>query len=118
VQNTPGADFVSGLNVEGIQAVVQKGTDPQIDSYSGFFDNNHKKATELASVLRRHGVDSVYVLGLATDYCVKFTALDARSLGFQTYFVRDASRAIGDEDSAVAAMVDAGVRVLTSAQLL
>jgi nicotinamidase/pyrazinamidase len=102
--------------------VVQKGTDPRIDSYSGFFDNNHRKQTELAEVLRKYGVQSIYLMGLDTDYCVKFTALDARQLGFSTNFVIDGCRAInlrpGDERRAIEEMTQTGVNVIASADLL
>jgi nicotinamidase/pyrazinamidase len=111
VQNTPGAELVAGLNRSAVQAVVRKGTDPHIDSYSAFFDNNHQKQTELAEVLRRAGVREVYILGLATDYCVKFTALDARQLGLTTHLIREGCRGINaeDEQQAVEDMRSAGV---------
>src|SRR4051812_1540671 len=84
VQNTPGAALVSSLDTSRIARVFQKGTDPAIDSYSGFFDNGHRKSTGLGDFLRDQGVKRVYVCGLATDYCVEFTALDAKQLGFDT----------------------------------
>jgi nicotinamidase/pyrazinamidase len=115
VENTPGADFVVGLNVNAIRSVVRKGTDPRIDSYSGFFDNNHQKQTELADILRLANVETVFILGLATDYCVKFTALDSRMLHFETHLIREGCRAINihpdDEEKAVAEMIAAGVRI-------
>jgi len=115
VQNTHGAALVNELHSGKIQVVVQKGTDPRIDSYSGFFDNNRRKQTELADRLRQSAVRDVYILGLATDYCVKFTALDSRKLGFETWIIPDGTRAIniqpGDGEKAIAEMVDAGVRV-------
>jgi nicotinamidase/pyrazinamidase len=118
VPNTPGAEFVSGLHVEAIQTVVRKGTDSHIDSYSGFFDNERLKQTPLANLLRRAVVEKIYVLGLATDYCVKFTALDARKLGFETYLIRDGCRGInlqaGDEERSLDEMRDAGVHVRNS----
>ena len=77
VQDTPGAEFHPDLNRERWTAVVQKGTDPCLDSYSGFFDNARRKATGLTQHLKDAGVDEVCVTGLATDYCVKFPALDA-----------------------------------------
>jgi nicotinamidase/pyrazinamidase len=121
VQNTPGAEFVAGLRIESIQTIVRKGTDPIIDSYSGFFDNDHRKQTELADVLHRAGVGDVYILGLATDYCVKFTALDARKLGFQTNLIVDGCRGIdlkpGDVERALEEMRDAGVQLGNSEQL-
>lgn len=121
VQNTPGAAFVPGLDISRVDRVFQKGTDPAIDSYSGFFDNGHRKATGLGEYLKQRGVTEVYVAGLAIDYCVKFTALDAKSLGFNTSLIQDASRGVnirpGDVDAAVEAMRRAGVRILQSSQL-
>jgi nicotinamidase/pyrazinamidase len=122
VQGTKGAEFVKGLDLNRVDKVVQKGTDPKIDSYSGFFDNGHKKATELDAYLKSKKVDEVVVLGLATDYCVKFTALDAVKLGYKTTLIRDGSRAVNlqkeDEEKAVAEMKTAGVKVLTSEEFL
>ncbi|MDB5329369.1 MAG: Nicotinamidase [Phycisphaerales bacterium] len=118
VQNTPGAAFVPGLETKRISRVFQKGTDPTIDSYSGFFDNGRRKATGLGDYLKEKGATDVYVCGLATDYCVKFTALDARSLGFKTYLIEDASRGVnlkpGDVEAAVEEMARAGVTVTKS----
>lgn len=122
VQNTPGAAFVPGLDTRRVQRIFQKGTDPAIDSYSGFFDNGHRKATGLGEYLKSSGISDVYLAGLATDYCVKFTALDARKLGFGTHLVADASRGVnlkpGDVDRAVEEMRRAGVAVTHSAQVL
>lgn len=121
VQNTPGAAFVAGLDMSRVERVFQKGTDPAIDSYSGFFDNGHRKATGLGEYLKQRGVTDVYVAGLATDYCVKFTALDAQSLGFRTSLIQDASRGVnvrpGDVDAAVEEMRRAGVRIVHSSQV-
>ena len=122
VQGSFGAEFVPELKQEGITKVFEKGTDPGIDSYSGFFDNGHRKATGLGDWLKEQGITRVYVLGLATDYCVKFTALDALQLGFETYLVEDASRGVnlapGDVDQAVADMRAAGVQIVQSDSLL
>jgi nicotinamidase/pyrazinamidase len=121
VQNTPGAAFVTGLDVSRVERVFQKGTDAAIDSYSGFFDNGHRKATGLGEYLKQRGITDVYVCGLATDYCVKFTALDAQSLGFNTSLIQDASRGVnvrpGDVDAAVEEMRRAGVHILQSSQV-
>jgi nicotinamidase/pyrazinamidase len=118
VQSTPGADFVATLTRARIARVFQKGTDPGIDSYSGFFDNGHRKSTGLGEFLKTASVAEVYVLGLATDYCVKFTALDARELGFATALIEDACRGVnirpGDAEKAVKEMKRAGVRVIRS----
>ena len=100
---------------------MRKGTDPAIDSYSGFFDNGHRQATGLEALLRAHGVTAVYLLGLATEYCVKYTALDARRLGFTTCLVRDGCRGIdlhpGDIARALDEMRDAGVVVVQSEEI-
>jgi nicotinamidase/pyrazinamidase len=118
VQNTPGAAFVPGLEMGRITRVFQKGTDPAIDSYSGFFDNGHRRATGLGDWLSEQRVRDVYVLGLATDYCVKFTAIDARGLGLNVFLVEDACRGVelrpGDVARAIEEMKTAGVKVIES----
>ena len=115
VQRTRGAEFASQLHRDGIHAVVPKGTNPRIDSYSGFFDNGHRQPTSLEQILDARDVSTVYVMGLATDYCVKFTALDAVDLGFETFLVRAGCRAVnlqpGDEEKAIAQMLAAGVQL-------
>jgi nicotinamidase/pyrazinamidase len=115
VQGTLGAEFAPGLDTSRIAHVVRKGTDREIDSYSGFFDNGHRRDTGLADFLRAQGVDEVAVVGLATDYCVKFTALDARRLGFRTTVIEDACRGVDVNPADVAAALEelraAGVKV-------
>lgn len=122
VQNTLGADFHAGLDRARLTHIVKKGIDRDIDSYSGFFDNGRRKATGLGDYLRQHGAGRVYVLGLATDYCVKFTVLDALSLGFETHLVTDGCRGVnlrpGDADAAIDAMRAAGAYVTESVKLL
>jgi len=121
VQGTPGAELHPDLNRAGITRVFRKGTDPNVDSYSGFFDNGRRKATGLADYLKAQVVTSVCICGLATDYCVKATALDALTLGFATCLVEDACRGVdlspGDVDRAIRQMADAGVRVVKSGGL-
>lgn len=121
VQGTRGADFALSLPREKWARVFPKGTDSTIDSYSGFFDNGHRRATGLGDYLREQGVTDVYVAGLATDYCVKFTALDAVKLGFRTTFIEDACRGVnlqpGDVRQAIDEMRAAGIRVLKSTEL-
>ncbi len=116
VENSPGAAFTTGLERERIGEVFRKGTDREIDSYSGFFDNGHRRATGLGDYLKKMGVSEVYVLGLATDYCVKLTALDARRLGFITHLVEDGCRGVelspGDCAAAIEEMNAAGVSVI------
>jgi len=115
VQNSTGAEFHPLLETSRIAKVFRKGTDPRIDSYSGFFDNGRRASTGLADYLREQGVARLYVCGLATDYCVKFTALDAVELGLETYLIQDACRAVNlqrdDADRALADMQSAGVRL-------
>lgn len=122
VQGSFGANFHPSLKQNGITKVFVKGTDPTIDSYSGFFDNGHRKATGLGDYLKEQGVTEVFVMGLATDYCVKFTALDAIQLGFKTSLIEDGSRGVnlqaGDVDKAVAEMKDKGVSIIQSSVLL
>lgn len=118
VQGSPGASFHSALDVADIRAVVRKGSDPRVDSYSGFFDNRRLRDTGLAALLRERGVDDLVLMGLATDYCVLFTALDARELGFGVTVVADGCRAVdlapGDGARALARMADAGCAVVES----
>jgi nicotinamidase/pyrazinamidase len=115
VQETLGADFAASLTRDRWARVFRKGVDREIDSYSGFFDNGRIKDTGLGAYLRQHAVDTVFILGLATDYCVKFTALDAASLGFQTHLVLEGCRGVNlnpdDTRRAVEEMKAGGVFV-------
>lgn len=115
VQHTDGADFHTDLKLPGVATIVSKAQTPDSEAYSGF------QGTELAAHLRRLGVDTVYVGGLATDYCVKSTVLDALANGFETYFLADASKGVevnpGDVAAAEQAMLDAGAKPLTFAAL-
>ncbi|MEM8886342.1 MAG: bifunctional nicotinamidase/pyrazinamidase [Planctomycetota bacterium] len=116
VQETSGAALVPGLNTDGVHEVVRKGTDPRVDSYSGFFDNGRKQATGMTDLLRARGVKHVTIMGLALDYCVKFTALDAISEGFKVALLTDGSRPVdlkpGDGERAVDEMFALGVEIL------
>jgi nicotinamidase/pyrazinamidase len=122
VQETPGAEFHPALDRGPIAEVFRKGVDPEIDSYSGFFDNGHLRSTGLADYLQSHGVHEVYVGGLATDYCVKFTALDAVGLGFHTHLIQDACRGVnlnpGDVVQAINQMRASGVKIVDSAEIV
>ncbi len=121
VQATAGAELVNGLDVKRIARVFRKGMDKSVDSYSGFFDNGHKNATGLGDYLKRREVTEVYVVGLATDHCVKCTALDAARLGFKTAVIIDACKGVdlhaGDVDRAVEDMRRAGVRITQSNEI-
>lgn len=118
VQNSPGASFHSGLDIAFIDHVVRKGADPAVDSYSAFYDNDRVRDTGLRAYLEERGVDELVIAGLATDYCVKYTALDAVGLGFGVVVVRDACRSVemaaGDGDRAFEQMRGSGARVLGS----
>ena len=122
VQLSPGAEFHSDLDRAAIERVFQKGMDPTVDSYSGFQDNGGRRTTGLADYLRARGVSEVHVLGLATDYCVRFTVLDALAEGFRVTLVEDGCRGVelnyGDVAGAVASVQAAGARISTSWELL
>jgi nicotinamidase/pyrazinamidase len=122
VQGTAGAEFSTALDTARIERIFQKGIDPTIDSYSALFDNGHRRATGMVDYLKDRGVDEVHLCGLATDYCVKFTALDARKCGFEVVVLRDACRGVnlrpGDDERALQEMADAGVRVIVSEERL
>lgn len=122
VQGTRGALLHEELDTERIRHVVQKGTDQRIDSYSGFFDNGHHKSTELPGLLKEHGVTEVALMGLATDYCVKFTAFDAVKLGLKATLIEDGCRGVnlktGDVERAISEMRDAGVRIIFADEMI
>ena len=121
VENTPGAAFVDGFDTSRVDRVFQKGTDPGIDSYSAFYDNDHKTSTGLAEYLRKKRVTDVYIMGLATDYCVKYTALDALGEGFRTFVIEDGCRGVelqpGDVDRALDRMRTLGVVAIDSGSI-
>ncbi|HEY5911788.1 MAG TPA: bifunctional nicotinamidase/pyrazinamidase [Verrucomicrobiae bacterium] len=121
VQNTKGADFAPGFDRRRIQQVFQKGIDPEIDSYSGFFDNADRRSTGLSEWLKDKRVREIYIAGLATDYCVRFTAFDGLGLGLRTHVIEDACRGVnvqpGDVERALREMRSAGVEVLHSNEL-
>ncbi len=118
VQGTAGAAFHPALDQSRITRVFAKGTDARIDSYSGFFDNGKLKATGLGDYLRGQGADEIFVMGLATDYCVRATAQDGLALGFKVTLVADGCRGVelrpGDGERALAELRGAGVRIVNS----
>jgi nicotinamidase/pyrazinamidase len=122
VRDTPGAEFHAELEVDRIDEVVRKGVDPDIDSYSTFFDNARLRATGLERLLRERGMAEIHLLGLATDFCVRFSVLDAVDLGFATVVVEDGCRGVeleaGDSARALDEMREAGARVVKSADLV
>lgn len=118
VAESYGAELSDALQLPERYCALQKGWRSSIDSYSVFFDNGHRHSTGLTERLREEGVDTVYLVGLTTEYCVKFSALDAASLGFETYVVVDGCRAVNldprDEERALQEMRDAGVHLILS----
>ncbi|UQS16218.1 bifunctional nicotinamidase/pyrazinamidase [Pseudomonas sp. HS6] len=121
IQGSRGAEFHSGLNLPHAQLIIRKGCNPDIDSYSAFLEADRATTTGLAGYLKERGVDTVYMVGLALDFCVMFSALDARATGFNTFVVLDACRAIdmnGSLASAIERMQVAGVGLVQSTELL
>ncbi|ARA91879.1 nicotinamidase [Rhodothermaceae bacterium RA] len=121
VQGTPGAAFHPALHTTKAELILRKGFRPEIDSYSAFYENDQRTPTGLAGYLRERGIDTLYVCGLAADFCVKWSALDARREGFTVHVVEDATRGI-DQDGSLArawvAMQEAGVHVHASADVM
>lgn len=122
VQNTKGAEFHPQLDTRAITKIVHKGIDKNIDSYSAFFDNAHRRSTGLGDYLRNESVQQIYIMGLATDYCVNYSALDALQLGFSVYVIIDACRGVemnaGDCAKAFVEMQAAGATLLESKDIL
>ena len=122
LQGTPGADFHPDVSptVEKAMAVIRKGYNPAVDSYSGFFENDHRTPTGLSGLLRELGVTRVFLCGLAFDYCVRFTAEDAGREGFEAVVISDASRAIAPQTEAAAqdSFRASGVAEIAAASLL
>lgn len=120
VQGTTGADFPLTLNADKFEKIFYKGSEKEIDGYSVFYDIGDERSTGLAEYLRKKGITEVHFAGLATDYCVKFSALDAARLGFKTFVVIDACRAINinlnDEAQTLQELRDAGVQIIESAK--
>ena len=116
VQGTPGAEFHSDLQRDHAQLVIRKGFRTAVDSYSAFFENDRTTPTGLIGYLRERRIDRVFLTGLATDVCVRFSAMDARNEGFDTVLALDACRGLSDDavNSALTAMKEAGVRVIES----
>jgi nicotinamidase/pyrazinamidase len=118
VQGSSGAELNTGFDQRPVHAIVRKGMHPEVDSYSTFWDNARMRTTGLAGYLREVGVVEVWLAGLATDYCVLFSVLDALELGFATCVLSDACRGIdldpGDVERAFERMTEAGAKVLTT----
>lgn len=121
VQHSHGAAFHPAFDRSRVSQVFYKGIDPVIDSYSTFFDNAHKRHTGLDAFLRKQRATAVYLAGLALDYCVLYSALDARQLGYETFVLVDGCRGInlqpGDIQRALDRMQQAGIHLVQSREL-
>ncbi|NVM31584.1 MAG: bifunctional nicotinamidase/pyrazinamidase [Candidatus Helarchaeota archaeon] len=122
VQGEKGADFHPALNINLADKIIQKGINPEIDSYSGFLENDKKTETGLANYLKSVGVTRVFVCGLALDYCVYFTAIDGKTLGFDVWFIIDLTRGIdapeGNISNALETMAKNGIKFVKAKTLL
>jgi nicotinamidase/pyrazinamidase len=120
VRATAGAELHKDLNLPHAQLIIRKGCNPDIDSYSAFLEADRKTTTGLAGYLKERGIDTLYLVGLALDFCVMFSALDARAAGFNVFVVLDACRAI-DLDGSLAAAIErmqvAGVVLVSADQV-
>ena len=122
VQNTPGSEFVPDLRKDRIEKVFYKGNDPDVDDYSGFFDNAKKRDTGLEKYLRDQGIGEITIVGIATDYCVLYSALDGLGIGFEVSILREACCAInlhpGDGERALEKMKNKGAKILSVSKYL
>jgi nicotinamidase/pyrazinamidase len=121
VQGTDGADFSKALIQENWNKIFQKGMNPEVDSYSGFFDNAKRGDTGLSEFLKENQIERVFICGLALDYCVMFTALDALNEGFETFLITDATRPVNvkptDGENSLRELAAAGIKLITSKEL-
>jgi len=117
VANTPGSEFVEGLDYKALGHVIHKGTDEGIETYSAFRDPWHLSNTALPRILESHGVTDVFIVGVAGDYCVKWTAFDAVDFGYKTWVVRDAVRSVSDAGTEWEEMERKGVRIVDSGEV-
>jgi nicotinamidase/pyrazinamidase len=121
VQGSFGAQFSKELEMDRWQDIFRKGKNPEVDSYSGFFDNKKGLGTGLSDFLRKKNIREIYVCGLATDYCVKYTVLDGITEGFTTYLIEDATMAVelneGDRNQAIEEMKAAGAIIIHSSNI-
>lgn len=119
VQNTFGAEIHKDIKIPQNAFFVEKGTDVEVDSYSGFFDNGKIHSTKLHDILKKNNVTDVYFCGLATDFCVKYTVLDALSLNYNSYLIADATKAVvsNDFDKSIKQLVEKGAKIVYSKDL-
>ena len=120
IPGTWGADFPSSLNTNKVTAFFRKGTDPELDSYSDFYDNARRKSTGVAGYLKEKKVDELYLTGLAGDICVYYTAMDSLAEKFTTFIIEDATRSLNREDfeKAKKHFTENGGKVIQSTELI
>ncbi len=120
VQGTHGSDIHKDIDATRIDHIVLKGQNPQVDSYSAFFDNNHLQKTEMDKILKEHGIKNIYVLGLARDYCVRWTAIDGQKLGYKTYFIWDATKPVdsASDDAILKELKDNKIEIIKAKDLM
>lgn len=114
VQGTIGAEFRTGLDVVSTELILRKGFRREIDSYSAFLENDHRTSTGLAGYLRERQIERVFCVGLALDYCVRYSAIDAVAHGFSSFVIEEACRAIGPLDSTFREFHERGVQRISS----
>jgi len=119
VQGTKGAEFADSLILDKTDVVVKKGLKQNVDSYSGFYDNDHKSQSELEAKLKEADISTVFVVGIAYDYCVGFSALDAKAANFEVYVCEDATRGVAEETikERKQQMIQAGVHIIKSSDI-
>lgn len=121
VAGSSGASFADPLHPQQFDRIIQKGTHRDVDSYSAFFDNERHHQTDLAQYLQKEQIDTLFIAGLATDYCVKYTVLDALQLGWKVFVVREACRGVNlhpqDTENALLEMERAGAHLVSFAQV-
>jgi len=122
VQGTKGADFLDSLDLKPVSMIIRKGFNPALDSYSAFFENDRKTATGLEGWLKFLNIETVIMGGIATDYCVFFSAMDCKKLGFKTIIASDAVRGVGfpegSVENAVSEMKKAGIEFYSSIEII
>ncbi len=121
VSGTKGAEFHPDLNTENVDLILRKGTNPEIDSYSAFQENDKKTITGLEGYLKNLNVRQTYFCGLALDYCVFYSAMDSIKIGFETYVIIDGTRGIdspkGNIDESLTVMKEKGIKIIDSNDL-
>ncbi|MCL2759860.1 MAG: nicotinamidase [Treponema sp.] len=122
VQGTKGADFHENLDLKPVSIIIRKGFRQELDSYSAFFENDSSTATGLEGCIKQLNIETVIIGGLATDYCVLYSAMDCRRLGFNTIVVSDAVRGVGQPEGSVEKAVETmksnGIQFCTSQEIL